>query len=195
VSGSRDAGDTGEVGGGVTVRYTREDLAGASGWSEQPRPPTRSASEDRRCCSARPASLALRLGLKNSSYQPEAQARTSAAVQHDGPRSRFLMLRDLHFAPKGQPHTSRGRRPRTNETRYMSQALKGRRRSGGRHVSGDPVAPFQGFADWWRSWVPRALPWAGMWLPLRGDGRTAQPQNSRFGSVRGSMTCVAAQSG
>jgi hypothetical protein len=58
-------------------------------------------------------------------------------------RRRVLMLRYLHFAPTGQAHTSRGQRPRINEAKYMSLALKGRHRSGGRHVARGPVAPFR----------------------------------------------------
>jgi hypothetical protein len=66
--------------------------------------------------------------------------------------------------------------------------LKGRHRSGGRHVSRGPVAPLQGFADWRRSWVPRALPWADMWLPLRGGGRTAQLQKAQSRLGNGGMS-------
>jgi hypothetical protein len=108
-------------------------------------------------------------------------------------RLRLLMVRDFLFAPKGQTHTSPGQRPRTTEAKYMPQAVKGRHRPGGRHVSRGPVAPRQGFADWCRSWVPRALPWADMWLPLRGDGRPAQLQDSRFGLAKGRGRFTGAQ--
>src|SRR5205814_1879608 len=71
--------------------------------------------------------------------------------------------------------------PSDHRGENTSQAQKGRHGWGGRDVSRGPVAPFQGFADWCRSWVPRGLPWADMWLPRWGDGRNSQHQNWRFG--------------
>jgi hypothetical protein len=76
-------------------------------------------------------------------YRTRPRMRHCRVPTHE-PEAQVLMLRYLHFAPTGQPHYSRGQRPRTNEAKYMSLALKGRHRSGGRHVSCGPVAPIQG---------------------------------------------------
>ena len=51
----------------------------------------------------------------------------------------------LHFARKGQRHTSRGQRPRTSAAKNMSQALQGRHKWVDLYVSRWPVAPFQSF--------------------------------------------------
>ncbi len=62
-----------------------------------------------------------------------------------------------------------------------SRALKGHNR----RVVENLVSPLQGWADSHSDRIPRALPWAFLFRPLRG-GRKAQPQNSQGGG-KGSL--------
>src|SRR5208282_1903029 len=57
-------------------------------------------------------------------------------------------------------------------------ALKGHNK----RVDKNIVSPFQGWADSHSDRIPRALPWALLFRPLRG-GRKAQHQNLRFRRV------------
>src|SRR5271157_2515463 len=61
-----------------------------------------------------------------------------------------------------------------------SNALKGQNR----FVVKNLVSPFQGWADSHSDRIPRAMPWAFLFRPLRG-GRKAQLQNLRRGGRGG----------
>src|SRR5208282_3825371 len=61
-----------------------------------------------------------------------------------------------------------------------SNALKGQNR----FVVKNLVSPFQGWADSHSDRIPRAMPWAFLFRPLRG-GRKAQLQNCKGGGRGG----------
>jgi len=77
------------------------------------------------------------------------------------PRLRVLVLRISDFAPKGPRQISPGQRPGYGDVHQIVGALKGRNTAA-------IVSPFQGSRFVRFPLFPRALPWAGMWLPLRG---------------------------
>ena len=78
---------------------------------------------------------------------------------------------DGFFAPKGHNKSAQGN-ALGGETEYDLEALKGRNRL--------LLPPFQGYR-FFRGRLPRALPWADLWLPLRGDGNRATSQDARPG--------------
>ena len=68
-----------------------------------------------------------------------------------------------YFAPKGQRHNSPGHRPgKTNEGRFLSPE------GATQKCNGHLVMPFQGVGIVFPS-EPRALPWADLFWPLRGE--------------------------
>ena len=94
---------------------------------------------------------------------------------------RVLKLRILGFCPEGARQISPGQRTGDRSTIRIHQALKGRNTLRRllfcldrlrRTIAGidRPVGPFQGMGYSHVS-VPRALPWADLWLPRRGDRR------------------------
>ncbi len=92
------------------------------------------------------------------------------------PRWRVLVLRFFgDFAPKGPEQTSPGQRPGNVNVDQTARALKGRNIA-------SIVPPLQGSISFDFGSFPMALPWADMWLPLRG-GQTAPHQNWRVGLV------------
>ena len=64
-----------------------------------------------------------------------------------------------------------------------SNALKGQNR----FVVKNLVSPFQGWADFHSDQIPRALPWAFLFRPLRG-GRKEQHQNCEAGIPGGTSS-------
>ena len=64
----------------------------------------------------------------------------------------------------------------------MPHALKGR------HKGHGLVAPFQGLITGGSS-RPRALPWADLWLPLRGGGPNSQHQKAQA-RVTATLACA-----
>ena len=71
-------------------------------------------------------------------------------------------------APKGHNKSAQGN-ALGGETEYDLEALKG---------ATGVVTPFQGYG-FFRGQLPRALPWADLLLPLRGDGNRATSQHAR----------------
>ncbi len=104
-------------------------------------------------------------------------------------------------AQTGQPRAT----PWDHGNSRVNPALKGRHKRGivrplqGQYPRGRPGVIIHGPP------IPRALPWADLWKPLRGDGATlAQHQNLRFGLVclqchpalnRAEKTCPRLQNG
>jgi hypothetical protein len=47
------------------------------------------------------------------------------------------------------------------------------------------VSPFQGWADFHSDQIPRALPWAFLFRPLRGRQKSATPKKTRMANSTG----------
>jgi hypothetical protein len=79
-----------------------------------------------------------------------------------------LTLRFLHFALKGQPHHSAGQRPGKKTAKYNFRALKGRHKLSLARATRANCRALSGLVVHVKR-VPRALPWAVMWLPFQGE--------------------------
>jgi hypothetical protein len=121
----------------------------------------------------RPVLLTARRGRRkgiahqSSDYNPTRQRGESRrpALPFGGcpPRWRVLMLRYFGICPEG----ARTRKPRATPWESGSEYAQSPVRA---TQSERLVSPFQGsIAGGWRG--PRALPWADLWLPHRGDGQ------------------------